>query len=171
MNPNIVMLIVLALEITIKLKLKLRSFTSSDHIDEKGDGSWFSKTRFGGWTGGVGVRGERGREAGERGREVGREREGSGERGGGKRGERGREEGKERGREARREGEGSGDRGGGKRGERGREAGIGYPPVHPHRFGNIQPKRFIEILHLVNRDVDTKTHRLVYSKRVKYIKS
>ena len=47
----------------------------------------------------------------------------SGERGGGKRGERGGE--------ARREGEGSGERGGGKRGERGREAGIGYPPVHP----------------------------------------
>ena len=29
------------------------------------------------------------------------------------------------------EGEGSGGRGGGKRGERGREVGIGYPPVHP----------------------------------------
>ena len=29
------------------------------------------------------------------------------------------------------EGEGSGGRGGGKWGERGREAGIGYPPVHP----------------------------------------
>ena len=63
---------------------------------------------------------------------MGREGEGSRERGGGKRGERGREEGIERGREARREGEGSRDRGGGKRGERGREAGIGYPPVHPH---------------------------------------
>ena len=29
------------------------------------------------------------------------------------------------------EGEGSGGRGGGKWGERGREVGIGYPPVHP----------------------------------------
>ena len=29
------------------------------------------------------------------------------------------------------EGEGSGGRGGGKWGERGREAGFGYPPVHP----------------------------------------
>ena len=29
------------------------------------------------------------------------------------------------------EGEGSGVRGGGKWGERGREVGIGYPPVHP----------------------------------------
>ena len=29
------------------------------------------------------------------------------------------------------EGEGSGVKGGGKLGERGREAGIGYPPVHP----------------------------------------
>ena len=29
------------------------------------------------------------------------------------------------------EGEGSGGRGVGKWGERGREAGIGYPPVHP----------------------------------------
>ena len=90
---------------------------------------------IGGVDRGGGVRGERGREAGERGREVGREGEGSGERGGGKWGERGREEGRERGREARREGEGSGDRGGGKRGERGREAGIGYPPVHPHFIG------------------------------------
>ena len=29
------------------------------------------------------------------------------------------------------EGEGSGGRGGGKWGERGREVGVGYPPVHP----------------------------------------
>ena len=29
------------------------------------------------------------------------------------------------------EGEGSGLKGGGKWGERGREVGIGYPPVHP----------------------------------------
>ena len=29
------------------------------------------------------------------------------------------------------EGDGSGDRGGGRWGERGREVGIGYPPVHP----------------------------------------
>ena len=29
------------------------------------------------------------------------------------------------------EGEGSGVKGGGKWGERGREVGIGYPPVHP----------------------------------------
>ena len=82
-----------------------------------------------GWTGGAGVRGEKGREAGERGREVGREGEGRGE-GRGKQGERGRE--------ARREGEGSGERGGGKLGERGREvgrggreAGIGYPLSTP----------------------------------------
>ena len=51
---------------------------------------------------------------------MGREGEGSGERGGGKRGERGGgkrgERGREAGREAGREGEGSGERGGGKRG-------------------------------------------------------
>ena len=29
------------------------------------------------------------------------------------------------------EGEGSGVKGGGKWGERGREVGVGYPPVHP----------------------------------------
>ena len=29
------------------------------------------------------------------------------------------------------EGEGSGSKGGGKWGERGREVGVGYPPVHP----------------------------------------
>ena len=33
--------------------------------------------------------------------------------------------------------EGSGGRGGGKWGERGREVGIGYPPVHPLIFGVI----------------------------------
>ena len=33
------------------------------------------------------------------------------------------------------EGEGSGGRGGGKWGERGREVGIGYPPVHPLNTG------------------------------------
>ena len=80
------------------------------------------KPLLGGWTGGAGVRGERGWEVGERGREVGREVEGSGERGGRKWGERGREEGRgggkqgERGREAGIEGEGSGERGGGKQG-------------------------------------------------------
>ena len=35
------------------------------------------------------------------------------------------------GREVGLEGEGSGGRGGGKWGERGREVGVGYPPVHP----------------------------------------
>ena len=38
------------------------------------------------------------------------------------------------------EGEGSGGRGGGKRGERGREVGIGYPPVHPLQYGNANTK-------------------------------
>ena len=32
------------------------------------------------------------------------------------------------------EGEGSGVKGGGKWGERGREVGIGYPPVHPLNY-------------------------------------
>ena len=63
----------------------------------------------GGWTGGAGVRGERGREAGGEG-------EGSGERGGGKRGERGREAGREGEGRGEREWEGSKERGGGKRG-------------------------------------------------------
>ena len=50
---------------------------------------------------------------------------------------RGREK-SDRGREVGLEGEGSGGRGGGNRGERGREVGNGYPPVHPlqgRRFG------------------------------------
>ena len=86
---------------------------------------------MGGWTGGAGVRGERGREAGGEGegsgeRGGGKRGEGRGERGGGKRGERGGGKQGERGREAGIEGEGSG--------ERGREAGIGYPPVHPHIY-------------------------------------
>ena len=34
------------------------------------------------------------------------------------------------------EGEGSGVKGGGKWGERGREVGVGYPPVHPLGFGS-----------------------------------
>ena len=34
------------------------------------------------------------------------------------------------------EGEGSGGRGGGKWGERGREVGIGCPPVHPLRIAS-----------------------------------
>ena len=63
----------------------------------------------GGWTGGAGVRGERGREAGGEG-------EGSGERGGGKRRERGREVVREWEGRGEREGEGSKERGGGKRG-------------------------------------------------------
>ena len=32
------------------------------------------------------------------------------------------------------EGEGSGVKGGGKWGERGREVGVGYPPVHPLHY-------------------------------------
>ena len=35
------------------------------------------------------------------------------------------------------EGEGSGVKGGGKWGERGREVGIGYPPVHPLNIGYL----------------------------------
>ena len=96
------------------------------------------KVNVGGWTGGAGVRGERGREAGgeggkwgERGREAGREGEGSGERGGGKRGERGGGKQGERGREAKIEGEGSGERGGGKR-------GLDTPLSTPTNVGNDQ---------------------------------
>ena len=35
------------------------------------------------------------------------------------------------------EGEGSGVKGGGKWGERGREVGVGYPPVHPLNNGRV----------------------------------
>ena len=35
------------------------------------------------------------------------------------------------------EGEGSGGRGGGKLGERGRESGIGHPPVHPLNIAEV----------------------------------
>ena len=38
------------------------------------------------------------------------------------------------------EGEGSGVKGGGKWGERGREVGVGYPPVHPLNKASIRTK-------------------------------
>ena len=48
------------------------------------------------------------------------------------------------GREVGGEGEGSGVKGGGKWGERGREVGVGYPPVHPlqevHHFADWETK-------------------------------
>ena len=43
---------------------------------------------------------------------------------------------RQRGREVGFKGEGTGGQGGGKWGPRGREAGIGYPPVHPHKEAN-----------------------------------
>ena len=43
----------------------------------------------------------------------------------------------EKGREVGEMGEGSGGKGGGKWGERGRELGMGYPPVHPLVYGLI----------------------------------
>ena len=46
---------------------------------------------------------------------------------------------------------GSGGRGGGKWGERGREVGIGYPPVHPLLFGReelLRPTKLIFVCYI-----------------------
>ena len=69
------------------------------------------------------------------------------------------------------EGEGSGGRGGGKWGERGREVGVGYPPVHPLFFDlnkNISIYLQYKTIHAF-RDITTRTRRfpetIVYSKK------